>query len=504
MAESTENNKNPLLTEFDIVPFLRKRWTYEGYLGTAAIWLLITSIPLILGSLAGTNCLWVNIQAENQNAPIVPIAFGYLAEPNHGVFYLVGMVIFIFSGIAFLERAGLAVTNLAGSKQLVAIGQTETREWQGGDRLPTVVAIEKVNRRFFTVLLWILPSILIALLLATELPTLQHKSFGWVQSSNVAEYHQKKLRELDVQELLRVEEEFRAKRPDWKTEDGKDLEVKVVKPDLTTGDWRRANETWFKRFLVSALLAEWVSHVIIGWIAFKTLFFVWILISANWVDGNRLSESDSGHISESVACQSGLRRLFGRPARFVLSLNFYDPLHRLGISHLDPVYNSGLFLGLLGAITYWAGRVSNLNKGTVWILEDPDLSRVGQLIVALVVLLVVGAICGYPFWHLVRSVAGRKRQIVYDLVNNQNLRPDDDKVKLVESQSLWPGWKTPFVFLASMSFILAVLMPLGLPSIANILPGKNVGEIVGQTAEVWPRVFCPSKEAKHVPAVKSK
>jgi hypothetical protein len=145
-------------------------------------------------------------------------------------------------------------------------------------------------------------------------------------------------------------------------------------------------------FLASALIVESVSIAIIAWVAFKILFIVWILASAQWRNKDASNE-------RAVAPQS---KLIKRP-RFQLALNFRADDERFDLSLLDKVYNLSLTLGLLGAIIFWVNRLSNTAKGSAW-FPDKDPFLIGPLLIPFAIIVVCGSICLYPFFHLINSV----------------------------------------------------------------------------------------------------
>jgi hypothetical protein len=183
---------NPFLSEFAIVPRLQSLLVYKQSLKIALALVTLALIPIVFGYFAGANCMLAELHPEGISSDSISVPFGFIAEPNHGIFYLIGIPVFFIMSIFFLEGAGSAFKEMANRSQLTLL-TTDSNQV-----MDVITEIRSRNRVVFTLVLWILPAAVIGLIFWTELPVIDRKEFGWVQASVVRELENKYLKDLQI------------------------------------------------------------------------------------------------------------------------------------------------------------------------------------------------------------------------------------------------------------------------------------------------------------------
>jgi len=452
-----EVSTNLFLSEFDAFPKLRDILSRRSSAFLIAIfWMLLAAIPILLGYLAGANCMEAEITDKFQ-AKKVKVAFGYLAEPNHGWYYLLGVPILIFGTIELFNRASSAFRSLALQDRLSlldnksrVIGNTPLEA-----RRAVLSAIAAKNRRIGIVAMIFAPLLGIGLIFGPEMFSLNKPWFGWVQIGNVLNLDRQSLSVLrgsPIDDVLKVwgkpewdvNKDLRPTRwADLKADTNLHLTIRINSPENSAAAQSQISR-WGSLFVVSGLLVQSAALSLILWFAAKSLVIIWVLLYARW--------SDISNKSSSVASHARFIRRLGRSARFQLSLDFQDPAHRFGLGRLDSVYYCILNIAFYMAVIFYMARLSNLAKGTTWpASHDPLL--IGQLLFPVAVFLAASAVCLYPTWHLWNNVADLRDTKL------EALPHESKQMKLIAEQSLWPGVNKGFVLFGWTVAFIVVLLP---------------------------------------------
>jgi hypothetical protein len=473
-------------SEFDEWPFLQSLLTEpRRTLGLVAVWMIIASVPIVLGALALANCMEAHIR-DSANQRRVEVMFGYLAEPNHGWYYLFGVPLLIFGAFSLLAKAEQAFRAFALTDKLTLLD--EKNRVVGGDkperRKAVIDAIAYWNRKMGILLIGLAPALALALILVQETPSVCKRWFGWVQAEHVVQLNGLPFSQLEGSIIHDVVATWR--KPQWegrftreqmwedlRKDTNLNLTIELKRP-LPTDESANKIRRWSSSFVSVALLVESAALALIIWFAIKSLIIVWLLLSAQWTDGSTPGVS--------VALHSRLVRGLGRRAHVQLALNFEDEDRRFGIGRLDQFNLAVVIVGALVAVVYFLGRLSNLAKGTAW-PASPEL-LMGQLLIPFAIVTACLAVCLYPTWHLWGPVGKLRREKALAASGQP------ERLKRIESQKLWPGWRKGYVAVAWVVASLIVALPLFVEPALYFIAGDAGAAAVVKAGRLIQRIAC--------------
>ncbi len=488
------DDSNPWLSEFDGIPWVKRQLqTSPGLMAFG--FAILAFIPLILSYAVRADCMLVQIRVDGIDHEAVNIYFGYLAELNHGLFYLIGVPLFIWLGLFFIDQIKDAFARMYDQRMIEI--HTDGPPGGRGDGRPVYLSrlnqeLAYLNRPVFFAVLVLGPLGWGMYNFCKELPGVDKEMFGWVQAAKIHQLNGRKLgglaswniKKLDPLLIARdtltnaqqATDQSQQTRPAGSSppsytflSDGKRQQlirkygpivtvIRAPKPDRKDGS-TFAGQTQLTVFLYAALVVASLSHAIITWIALKAIFVVGILIYAWWVPtyrGNQTYEAYrgwSGHFVETIFGVVfrilGLWfRTFKRPiACFRVCIHVDDPVKRFGLRDLDTVFNLFLVMGALGSVILVCSHVSNVAKGTSFLTtHDPMFS--GQLVVAAAVAIPVSVICFFPMagiWRIAhRARALRLNGLAVEIGDAaqrghvKKMRELEQEKEAVRANSVWP------------------------------------------------------------------
>jgi hypothetical protein len=398
------------------------------------------AVALASSIIVSANCIRLTFEAQPSGARR-ELLFGYAAEPNAGLWYLVGVPVFVLAAWHFLNLAWGALRELADAERLVVlgdapIGSAATLDW-----------IRRANRRVFRV---IAPAVVVLAAIGVVVPEYvasPRPIFGWVDALHIRDDQGASLTALEANRQIGAVptiDALCAGAP------GCDIRIANVAGGHGADDARR----WripFALFLLVGLGQQAVFGAFGLWIVAKIVFLFAILARA------------------LVGLRKGLR----------IRLDFEDTEMRFGLGALDAVYNAILAMVLIASVVFLLQRVSNVAKGTSFFNGMATLSFVSQLGLFLFSLLPLAVVLVVPiavFMVLVETQVGRaiaavekervllKRDFAGDTPRRQKilLERAEDKLRhrrdRIRSQRPWPRRNPVYrVLLASCVGMLVAL-----------------------------------------------
>ncbi len=377
--------------------------------------------------------------------------FGYFAELNHGISFLVLIPMFALLALQAVRAIGYALNNLALMGRILSRGNLTHDE--------TMRFIAEKNRKWFK-WIFLLPILLFVFHLGCELPTRNINNLGYVQAYSLfGEFGERRLPQNFVsklaKEIPKISEVLHNKP---------DTEFKLLFNRQPSGK----NLNLFTLCLVFAIESLGISLMI--WLGLKICFVVFMI--------NKMIHKED--LSESTDKPSLNAYPIG------LKLDLEDENRRYGMIAFDDIYNKFLVLAGIAVLIMVFGVVSNLNKGTLILVGY----YVGQMLVPISVLTVYIVLLGL-LTHDIWGTAHRKKvqqmnSIAIEIAGNQSAKEDagknqignditridqissqieklNKKLSLVQSQSHWPeGNKLAICLIFAMlpSIIYAVLVLL--------------------------------------------
>jgi tRNA A-37 threonylcarbamoyl transferase component Bud32 len=342
---------NPLLTE---LPAAIQQWLQVGSTGLvlAAASLIWGAISLVLSVFAHAACLRVLWSADLDPTRRFEMRYGYLVEPNAGLWYLVFTSFFVLGVFAFLRAShqGFAATTALTLDGAVDTVRVSTR-------------IGQINRRLFQVLA--VPIIVIAFghVYWVEVVNRDSNAFGWVQADLAGGTLDKTFEELRQQGVVGDVPALSHLCPG--------CIPKVVNVRNTGNEYLRPEGGLFIAFLTLALLHEAFFSLVAIWVAAKIVFVFSLLTIA--------AMRESG---------SGIR----------LKPDFDDrDDYRFGLGRLDGVYITTFVLTALGALGFWSQKLANFGKGTYFLDGNAVAPLIGQLATVLLVVALLALLLVVPF-----------------------------------------------------------------------------------------------------------
>jgi hypothetical protein len=386
--------QNPLLSEFNPYHWLRKALRNPTWL--AGIWALLVIVAIILGHLSGANCHCADIISPNQpDKKRVTVIYGFLAELNHGPMYLVGGSLLIFLGIRFLNHTNTVFQKLADDRRLLVRNETGFASTGAENRARIDQFIGQLNSWCSYLIIFGATWVCLVIIVGTEVPAANKKWFGWVQSAQIEQIHQHKLSNMDRPEVTGVETNFPGIPRD---------ELVVTFRNYPDQETREQFAYWFPGFLIYALVLESILLAFGVWLGFKVVFTIWLLAWADWISelpncepGNNLGDVIENKIQAFRRWCSQLGICKAEPT-LALRFDTEDPNHRFRIGELDTVYNHMLWFGIISAINFTFGQLSNVAKGTCWSVSHDPLF-VGRPLLAAFTIAPVLLICFFPIFR---------------------------------------------------------------------------------------------------------
>lgn len=435
-ASCPANCDNPLLSEFADYPIIQRCLSYKWLWLPAALYLCGAIIAAVLSYYADSHCVKLVVR-DSGNKVLADFKYGYLAEPNHGPFYLVMMPMFIALATFFLLRTQTVFQELARANILVFHDADLSRKGGDSERY-CPAAIEKLahlNRFVFTAILWVLPALSLGIILGTELPVLKMRWPGWVQGGNIGTYHGQDLKSFDDPFKSRASEIIQGRFAGQNLNNAGGGQAAGCKVYV---DWPKAispySSSVFPWFVAVALALESIAIAICSYFGLKILFILFIMaIKTEWLD------KDDHAVEAPIATDLAGEQI----PRYRIYLDYFADDSRFGIGRLDEFFNSALTLAVLISALAFIGNVSNVSRGLEFSFKNPQMFAIGRLLLPACALLVAMAIVVHPIRQFLRRVAGKRDEKILALRGRQDISNArrTELIQKVCSQSLWPSLK---------------------------------------------------------------
>ncbi len=506
--------QRPLVREFKNlirrISFADARVTFVVWLGA---WCLLVLAVLFCAHAANSDLLRVEVAAEVRPAPgaegvklRVEQKAGYLAEPNHGLYYLIIVPLCFLLAWWSVGRCHRVLIDLAQEKILVPnevreaapLAAPEERSFEEARFRGFLRKLGRSNLRWFR---W-LPAIFFAAALLNNVIREVYswtkpeviggtaKTFGYIQAPFFGRFRdnlekagaEQKLGQIKDMEMLRrsLEGEVRERlarhqnyflawvkaelvaiknwpitaevnsREAMGWEDTKvDVEKAVAKGFLhlnvaATGGTRESERLWFYLFFIGVMLIESFFHAFALWIAAKYLF--WLVIV------HRLLPS---------------KGTYG----WSLALYFEDSQKEFGLRDLHHTYNLVLYAILIGVFSMLLQSQNSLKNST---MRAFDPSSVVTVMIQLSVLglgLALTIIAAYRNNKALKpEIDAVKKQAlvkIRDAKNREDRAEYREELDLIEAQRPWPQENREFWRILAGALIL-LLLPLAGDSLKSI------------------------------------
>ncbi|MGH9834207.1 MAG: serine/threonine-protein kinase, partial [Blastocatellia bacterium] len=372
-AEEDDKALPPLLSEFDFSPRLRlwlRRNPHGGSLALAAAAGALAAI--LLSWFVGAACIRVTfITLQPCPAQSQTLTFGYLAELNAGLLYLVGVPVVIIAAFHLINLSHVMLRRLVSGKRLIVVRREQTET----DLAPLEI-IGQRNRRLYRRLIPLFALFAVVLVCVGEYRDRNKLAFGWVQALSVKDLEGKGLalirREKDVEDLPAL--------ASLKS----DCAIRVSKVTGGHGSVDRAK--WRLPFLVFIAVAFGLQIAFIAfalWISAK-IIFLFVTLSYALLDRPRQT--------------------------FKIVLDFEDEKNRFGLGALDIVHNAILTVALVASVIVILQQVANVAKGTSVFSGAAGWSLTGQRLLFLLSLFALILLLALPvlvFIRLIETAVGR-------------------------------------------------------------------------------------------------
>jgi len=451
--------KDPLLSEFADYPSFTRFLKSERWPILPIVYFTLALFAAVLGDLADSNC--VQVEMRSAGTTLATFKYGFLQETNHGPVYLIVVPAFlwIFSNI-FITSAQNTLRFLSSRRTLTVNDRhlDPLSPDTGLDSTDSILwKIGVSNRKLFTATLFILPALSLGIILGTELPIVHNTWFGWVQGGNTHKFNNGKFQILNEErpEIAALKKAIVSKHEADPTE---------VTFFLKSKHDTEASRKWFPLFLGVALLVESLAVLIGAYAGMKILFiFIVLTLQTAWLDRN---DTEAG---------SNCRR------PLILMLDFNDRAGRLGVHHLDWIYNATLLLGIAFGAISWIGHFVNAQRYLGFTFTNPDFNLIGRLLLpaaGTATMLLLFLIPTMQFFGYVRK-------------RNDYYRFNEDAAIAANyiSQTVWPHTKS----ITTRLFFLCVAMFLIFPilGVADVLVNNSkIHGILSTVIDLSNRIFC--------------
>ena len=449
VAEDDEESL-PLLSEFDFSPRLQNwlRRNPQGgkiALGAAGGALIATLLSWVVRA----ACICVTFGCSGKSRSLI---FGYLAEPNAALFYLVGVPVTVMTAFHLINLAHVMMRRLVSGQRLIMVN------WKGaGDKPSPLAIIAQSNRRLCRALIPVFAMIAVVGVCVPEYLDRDRLAFGWVQALSVRDLEGKNLTEIRRSKIL-------GEVPLLTQLENESSGCTIFVSKVDGGHAIAERSKWrlpFLVFLAVALGLQIVFTAFAFWIATK-IFFLFVTLS---------------------------RAVLDRPGqRLKIVLDFEDPKKRFGLIVLDTIHNALLTMVVVASVALILERVTNLVKGTSIFDGVTGPSLFGQ---ALLMLITLGAIFlalvtpGLIFVRLIETALGRHLERI-DMVEAElrklmaaeipaiSSRDPEGELKalyhrreMARQQRPWPRENPLYRWLMLTSVVLFFVVPLSIEYIGS-------------------------------------
>ncbi len=439
----------PLLSEFDFSPRLRLLLRRNPHGGSLALAAAAGGLAAILLSwVVGAACIRVTFTSQPCPAQSQTLTFGYLAELNAGLLYLVGFPVVIIAAFHLINLSQVMLRRLVSGERLIIVGRKQA---EAG--LTPLEIIGRRNRRLYHRLIPFFALFAMALVCVGEYRDRDKLAFGWVQALSVKDMEGKDLarirREKNVEDLPALAN----------LEPQCVIHVSQVKGGHGSGD--RAK--WRTPFLIFVTVAFGLQIAFIAfglWISTK-IIFLFVTLSYALLDRPRQT--------------------------FKIILDFEDEKKRFGLAALDIVHNAILTIVLVASVIVILQQVANVVKGTSVFSGAAGWSLTGQALLfllslfGLIMLLVLPVLI---FVRLIETAVGRhlerfdgeeaefRKILAGEIPATPGRNPEvalkalQAKRELAAQQRPWPRENSIYRWLMLMNIILLlVLLSYKYPSV---------------------------------------
>jgi serine/threonine protein kinase len=443
-SDAARADDNPLLSEFDVFPTVRRWIDRHGGGGTLALIAAAAGLAAVVFShVVGSACIHVTLHGSSPTGRT--LVFGYVAEPNAGLWYLIGVPVFVIVAAHFLSLAHSTLRELAEGERLVVAGEPV------GGASATLDLVRVRNRRWFRLITPLIFGLSLVAVYVPEFAAGPTPAFGWVGALHVKDYEGASIRELQTQHRIGVIPAAAQLCADADC----DIRVTAVHGGHGSADLQRWRYP-FAAFTIAALGLQVLFGAFAGWIAAKILFFFGVLTSA----------------------------LVNRRGRGLkIELDFQDGEMRFGLGALDVLHNIVLLLILTASVVFLMQRVANVTKGTSFFASAYGgaslqlVSQFGTFVVSLLPLILILVAPPAVFMILIETQVGRaieaiERERVLLRKSSSGITPPHQKAaieraeehlrrrrELARRQRPWPRKNAAYRLLLVATVLTLVVVP---------------------------------------------
>ena len=481
-AGETEPEEDFFLSGLQHFPRLRQIFAIES---RGWVWSLLFfalgALALVLARRANADCMSFTLEGRDRTGALVGTAqvpFGYLAEFNHGLYYLAAVPIFVFIAFRCLDKIRVAFRKMTSAGVLFAVKADGV---SSGQPLRRVAEINRAVSRVAAVCALVSA----AVICREESRTYQADLFGWVQAWRVQEIKGK------VSSQLWASGKIPAAETVCERSQVRVPGCRAVVADVVGGSDGQTPE--FLAFLVVAMGLQIVFVSFALFVAAKLVVIYatlydglrsrakedWLVNVATWVvtrvrQAYRWTERTLRRALRHAESSPG-EALGGEPDLLRVELNFKDPSHRFGLLSLDVVDDLVLVLVGIGGIAILLSRFSNLPRGVDFMNEGAFGTGGQWLLWGFVAFVFIGVpiIPASLFLRFVDAQSDRREEVLLALIRvakertgNSTEKGYQSDLELLRLQTPWPRrdrWYTKLV-------LFAILVTFGLPIVLTIWP----------------------------------
>lgn len=431
---------NPFLSEFRSNSRLSVaiKGQYGGYI-LASISFLWALLAILFSCWSHSDCMRLMLSA-GVTGESASILVGYVAELNHGIFFLIAVPVFIWVAHGFILSGSDALEQLASGQRL-SYQFSDGKTLAGSATIDWIAALNRRIARRLPVICLALGLLFVAI---QENRTYNQNVLGWVQARFSQEWVGRPLNSFGMAQLpdtVSAALHVKPSRTDV-------VRIEKVNGGPQTGD----SPLLMYCFLAIALGLQATFIAFVGWLIVKILIMLFVLNSG-------IRKADPTIRRKTT---SGL----------VIDLDFYDSENRFGLKSFDAVYNAFLIVVSIGSLGFAFQRAFNSMKGTTW-FGSQSLGFLGQILLPIILLVVYLAILIIPGSFFNTYTRKAKQSTLKRLEEKKAVAADREEKDVIEreiervrAQTMWPyPNKTAWVLIVAV-FALLVLLPLGLSNIS--------------------------------------
>lgn len=444
-----------------------KRFLSNGLL-VGGIVALLSIVAVALSRSNGAGCMQAIARAHGR---VTPILFGYIAEPNHGIYQVFVASLFVALSLRFVDNFETFLVQFAQNGKLYF--RSDDPKVVPED---AVTFIARTNRKVFRYGFAPVALAIAAVVFVGEYTSRPTDRLGWVQAERVQALNGRH----PIQDFAPA-----AHLADLPAFEGHCANDEPCELELRGGVPPKSRAS-FEVFLVIALSAQALYLIVTAWVVVKNMMVLGLLWWALTVRQPPLGASGPTPMDRSLSNRLG-RWLFGwllrNPSRWLrLQLDFDDDKYRFGLRPLDPAYTNGMWLLLIAGVGTMLGFLSNLAKGSRFLaMHESDgsfhLDLLGQVILPILFAASGIVLPLLPGIILLRLAARQRDRLLEELASQEQRTPPGElkgkiakRAQLVRDQKAWPSQSVLFWFQFVTLIFLAFLgafLPLTIAGIGH-------------------------------------